>query len=331
MANWHIRIKGTPWCCCCGDIEPEIVRGGAYCLARCLLRPGVQGRRPEHQDRTCGDGRRRLGRDRNRRQQVRTQGNARGTARARGATSGLAVNYRRLGRCGLQLSELSFGSWVTYANQVDTRVAHELMAAAFAAGINFFDNAEVYANGRSEEIMGTVLKTLRWPRMKYVVSTKFYWGLGDGPEREEHAQPQVSAARHRRLARASAARLRRHRLLSPRRSRTRPSTRPSGRCTTSSPAAGALLGHQRMAGRSDPQPPGEIAERHHLHKPVTEQAQYNLLHRHARGVGVRTALRGHRSRPHDLEPARVRSTHRQVPARHPCRLARNAVELRLPP
>ncbi|MET0918009.1 MAG: aldo/keto reductase, partial [Burkholderiales bacterium] len=86
-----------------------------------------------------------------------------------------AMNYRRLGRSGLKLGELSFGSWVTYANQVDTRAARELMAAAFAAGVNFFDNAEVYANGRSEEIMGAVLKELRWPRTKYAVSTKFYW------------------------------------------------------------------------------------------------------------------------------------------------------------
>ena len=58
------------------------------------------------------------------------------------------MNYRRLGRCGLKLSELSFGSWVTYGNQVDTRVARELMAAAYDAGVNFFDNAEIYARGQ---------------------------------------------------------------------------------------------------------------------------------------------------------------------------------------
>ncbi|MEG1969025.1 MAG: aldo/keto reductase [Burkholderiaceae bacterium] len=86
------------------------------------------------------------------------------------------MQYRRLGRSGLKVSELSLGSWVTYGNQVDTRLARELMAAAFDAGVNFFDNAEAYAGGKSEEIMGAALKELAWPRIQYVVSTKFYWG-----------------------------------------------------------------------------------------------------------------------------------------------------------
>ena len=89
------------------------------------------------------------------------------------------MTYRRLGRSGLRVSTLSLGSWVTYHNQVDTGAARELMAAAFDAGVNFFDNAEVYAAGRSETIMGAALKQLAWPRLNYVVSTKFYWGLPD--------------------------------------------------------------------------------------------------------------------------------------------------------
>ncbi len=91
------------------------------------------------------------------------------------------MNYRRLGRSGLRVSELAFGSWVTYGNQLDVSSARECMAAARDAGVNFFDNAEVYAAGKSEEIMGAILKQLAWPRMKYVVSTKFFWGIGDGP------------------------------------------------------------------------------------------------------------------------------------------------------
>jgi voltage-dependent potassium channel beta subunit len=91
------------------------------------------------------------------------------------------MNYRRLGRSGLKVSELSFGSWVTYGNQVDRRAARELMAAAFDAGVNFFDNAEIYAKGQSETIMGAVLKDLAWPHIDYVVSTKFYWGMRTGP------------------------------------------------------------------------------------------------------------------------------------------------------
>ncbi len=81
------------------------------------------------------------------------------------------MEYRRLGRSGLQVSQLSLGSWVTYHTQVDTAAARELMAAAFDRGVNFFDNAEAYAEGRSEEIMGAALRQLGWARLKYVVST----------------------------------------------------------------------------------------------------------------------------------------------------------------
>jgi voltage-dependent potassium channel beta subunit len=98
------------------------------------------------------------------------------------------MQYRRLGRSGLRVSTLSLGSWVTYHNQVDTVSATEMMAAAMDAGVNFFDNAEVYAGGRSEEVMGQALKTLQWPRLNYVVSTKFFWGLdrkGDAVNRKD--------------------------------------------------------------------------------------------------------------------------------------------------
>ncbi|MCM2352035.1 MAG: aldo/keto reductase [Pseudobdellovibrio sp.] len=91
------------------------------------------------------------------------------------------MEYRRLGQAGLKVSALSFGSWVTFSNQVDTKLAANCMAAAYEHGVNFFDNAEVYAGGKSEEIMGEVLKKLEWPRLKYIVSTKFYWGITDGP------------------------------------------------------------------------------------------------------------------------------------------------------
>jgi voltage-dependent potassium channel beta subunit len=89
--------------------------------------------------------------------------------------------YRRLGRSGLQVSLLSFGSWVTFGNQTDENAAVEQMAAAYDAGVNFFDNAEVYARGESERVMGAALKRLGWERNRYIVSTKFFWGLNDGP------------------------------------------------------------------------------------------------------------------------------------------------------
>lgn len=91
------------------------------------------------------------------------------------------MNYRRLGRSGLKVSELSFGSWITYGNQLGGDTARECMAAAYAAGVNFFDNAEVYAKGEAERLMGEALRRLGWRRASYIVSTKFYWGLTDGP------------------------------------------------------------------------------------------------------------------------------------------------------
>ncbi len=92
--------------------------------------------------------------------------------------------YRRLGRSGLQVSLLSFGSWVTYGNQTDVSAAVEIMAAAFDAGVNFFDNAEVYAGGQSEAIMGAALRKLNWERDAYIVSTKFFWGIHEGINRQ---------------------------------------------------------------------------------------------------------------------------------------------------
>jgi len=90
------------------------------------------------------------------------------------------MEYRHLGKAGVKVSELSLGAWVTYGNQFGVDEAKEIMAAAFDAGVNFFDNAEAYANGQAEMIMGKALKELGWPRKDYLVSTKIFWG-GDGP------------------------------------------------------------------------------------------------------------------------------------------------------
>lgn len=90
------------------------------------------------------------------------------------------MQYRRLGRAGLKVSELSYGSWVTYGKQVDTSLARELMASAFDQGVNFFDNAEVYAGGHAEVVMGEAIKALGWSRLSYVVSTKLFWGISEG-------------------------------------------------------------------------------------------------------------------------------------------------------
>ena len=86
------------------------------------------------------------------------------------------MEYRRLGRSGLQLSVVSFGSWVSFHKQIGDSTADELMGIAYDNGINFFDNAEVYALGESEKMMGRVLKQKNWDRTSYTVSSKVYFG-----------------------------------------------------------------------------------------------------------------------------------------------------------
>ncbi len=94
------------------------------------------------------------------------------------------MEYRRMGKTGLQLSVLSFGSWVTFHKQIDDKVADELMGIAYDRGVNFFDNAEVYSLGESEKMMGRVLKKKKWDRTSYVVSSKVFWGW-----RSKHNKP----------------------------------------------------------------------------------------------------------------------------------------------
>ena len=90
------------------------------------------------------------------------------------------MEYRRLGRSGLKVSALSLGAWVTYGAQVGEETAYECMTEAFDGGVNFFDNAEAYASGRAEVVMGNVIRRAGWKRSDLVVSTKLFWG-GKGP------------------------------------------------------------------------------------------------------------------------------------------------------
>lgn len=90
------------------------------------------------------------------------------------------MEYRRLGKAGLKVSALSLGAWVTYGGQVGEEIAESCMSAAYEAGVNFFDNAEAYADGNAEIVMGNVIKKLAWRRESIVVSTKIFWG-GAGP------------------------------------------------------------------------------------------------------------------------------------------------------
>ena len=110
------------------------------------------------------------------------------------------MEYRRLGKSGLQVSELSLGSWVTFAKQVDTGNAKTLMTAAYDAGVNFFDNAEGYESGASEVVMGEALKELNWGRDSYIVSSKVFWG-GQKPTQRGLSRKHVTDACHAALRR----------------------------------------------------------------------------------------------------------------------------------
>src|SRR5213080_3439836 len=110
------------------------------------------------------------------------------------------MKYRRLGKSGLQLSELSFGAWVTFAQQIGDGTAEELMTIAYDSGANFFDNAEAYAEGRAEIVMGKILKKKGWLRDTFVVSSKVFWG-GDRPNQEGLSRKHVIEACHAALRR----------------------------------------------------------------------------------------------------------------------------------
>ncbi|MBC7447718.1 MAG: aldo/keto reductase, partial [Hymenobacteraceae bacterium] len=110
------------------------------------------------------------------------------------------MEYRRLGKSGLQVSALSFGSWVTFGKQIDEDVARACLYAAYDAGVNFFDNAETYANGASEEVMGRILAAAGWDRTTYLVSSKVFWG-GDKPNQKGLSRKHVVEACHAALRR----------------------------------------------------------------------------------------------------------------------------------
>ncbi len=188
------------------------------------------------------------------------------------------MNYRRLGRSGLKVSELSFGSWVTYGNQVDTRAARELMAAAFDAGVNFFDNAEIYAKGGSETIMGTVLKELGWPRIQFIVSTKFYWGM-------RTCANDNNTLNRKYLLDAIDGSLKRLQLdyvdlVYCHRADPHTSIEETVWAMHNIIERGKALYWGTSEWNADEiRAAWEIADRRNLHKPVVEQPQYNLLHR----------------------------------------------------
>jgi len=186
------------------------------------------------------------------------------------------MKYRRLGTSGLKVSELSLGSWVTFHTQVGIKDAVEIMAAAYDAGVNFFDNAEVYADGKSEEVMGQALKKLGWRRGSYVVSTKFFWGLNDGVN-------EKNTLNRKRLLEAIDGSLQRLNLeyvdlvFCHRPDPFTPIEETVWAMHDMIERGKALYWGTSEWPASDIVAAIEIAEKHHLRKPVMEQPQYNML------------------------------------------------------
>ena len=188
------------------------------------------------------------------------------------------MEYRHLGKAGIRVSELSFGSWVTFHNQVNVNAAVEMMSAAHDAGVNFFDNAEVYAGGKSEEVMGAALKKLGWRRGSYLVSTKYYWGLNDGVN-------EKNTLNRKRLFEAMDGSLKRYDLeyidlvFCHRADPETPVEETVWALHNIIERGKALYWGTSEWPAADIVAAIEIAERHHLHKPVMEQPQYNLFRR----------------------------------------------------
>ncbi len=193
--------------------------------------------------------------------------------------SSAPMHYKRLGTSGLKVSQFSFGSWVTFGRQVDTGLAKEQMAAAFEAGVNFFDNAEVYSNGQSEIIMGQAIRDLGWKRHEYIISTKLFWGIHEGVINMKNTLNrkylmQAIDASLERLGLDFVDLLYCH--------RPDPETPIEETVYTMSDivASGkALYWGTSEWSAEEIRAAWEIADKRNLRKPVVEQPQYNLVHR----------------------------------------------------
>jgi len=188
------------------------------------------------------------------------------------------MKYRRLGNAGLKVSELSFGSWVSFGTQMNVDTAYDCMVAAYGAGVNFFDNAEAYARGESEVIMGQIFKRAGWRRASYVVSTKFYWGLHDGPnERNTLNRKYLMQAIDGSLARLDMDYV--DLIFCHRADPHTPIEETVFAMHDIIRQGKALYWGTSEWSADEIRAAWEIAERHHLHKPQMEQPQYNMLHR----------------------------------------------------
>ena len=194
------------------------------------------------------------------------------------------MQYQRLGTSGVQVSQLSVGSWVTYANQVNVKDAKEMLALAMDRGVNFFDNAEVYASGKSEEVMGDAIRALKWPRLNYIVSTKFYWGLAETDAKSVTVNRKNTLNR-KYLMQAIDGSLKRMGLdfidlvYCHRPDALTPIEETVHAMSDMITQGKALYWGTSEWSADEIRTAWCIADKHHLHKPVMEQPQYNLFHR----------------------------------------------------
>jgi len=191
----------------------------------------------------------------------------------------MEMEYRRLGQSGLKVSAFSYGSWLTFGSQQEADESLQCMAAAYEAGINFFDNAEVYAGGESERVMGEALQEMGWPRHSYLVSTKYFWGIHrDVPNayftlNRKYLMESIDKSLER-LQLDHVDLVYCH--------RPDPDTPIEETVWAMSDivASGkALYWGTSEWSAAEIRAAWEIAERHHLRKPVVEQPEYNLLNR----------------------------------------------------
>lgn len=197
------------------------------------------------------------------------------------------MHYRHLGKSGLQISELSMGSWLTFRDSSAIRATAELMATAKDAGVNFFDNAEHYAGGKAEEIMGAALKRLGWRRGSYLVSTKLFWGLHAGPNEQDTLNRKY-------LLESIRGSLRRldleyvDLLFCHRPDPSTPIEETVWAMHNIIERGQAVYWGTSEWSAADILTAIDVAERHHLHKPVVEQPIYNLLRQHRFGPDYRS-------------------------------------------
>ena len=189
------------------------------------------------------------------------------------------MEYRRLGRAGVKVSVLSFGSWVTFGSQVKVDDASQMIKAAVDAGVNFFDNAEAYGAGESERVMGAAIKKLGLRRSSYLVSSKFFWGLEPGGVNERNTlnRKYLLQAVDKSLERFGLDHL--DLVYCHRADKETPIEETVWAMHDVISHGKALYWGTSEWQADEIRAACEIAERHHLHKPVVEQPQYNLLSR----------------------------------------------------